>query len=333
MDYPSDSEAPTLKSRFSAGLDRTEAIYLRILRGAILVLATFLIIAALVLGTVSIYKMTRDEGSVVEKSSTVSGEDVAATSLVEGSRPAGAARREPAIDTSKKRFYDDFIKRYHRLFVAKYEPARQADDKKISQAEFGDAFIAPAERLELIDKNELNFEQDRADLETMLPVLATAADLPRTRSALERYRSAKKVQVCRSVERTRYESRQGWDSNATHCADWYVSPTGCSVTRAVEIPYTQRQCTMQFPEGTRSHADLMRGHQDEFFRLLSERRDANSAAAESERAAIRAGNAEGQLSLMTSLQILGGFLVLMFFFLLIAIERHQRKNGQRPMTG
>ena len=28
---------------------------------------------------------------------------------------------------------------------------------------------------------------------------------------------------------------------------------------------------------------------------------------------------------MTTLQILGGFLILMFFFLLIAIERHQRR--------
>jgi hypothetical protein len=38
-----------------------------------------------------------------------------------------------------------------------------------------------------------------------------------------------------------------------------------------------------------------------------------------------AGIANGHLSLVTALQIAGGFLVLMFFFLLIAIERHQRR--------
>ena len=32
---------------------------------------------------------------------------------------------------------------------------------------------------------------------------------------------------------------------------------------------------------------------------------------------------------MTALQVVGAFLALMFFFLLIAIERHQRRMAQR----
>jgi type VI protein secretion system component VasF len=65
--------------------------------------------------------------------------------------------------------------------------------------------------------------------------------------------------------------------------------------------------------------------QDRFYKLLQKRRDANRAEAENERASIAAGIVDGKLTLWTALQILAGFIVLMFFFLLIAIERHQRR--------
>jgi hypothetical protein len=239
--------------------------------------------------------------------------------------PTDVATQKPSIDVEKKRFYNDFVKRYHQLFVTKFEPFRQPDDKRMSQAEFGDAFLAPSDRLKEVAEGNLDFDQDRADLETMLPTLASAADLPQTRTALINYRSDKKSQVCHTVQRTRYQSVRGWDSSASNCAGWYESPVGCSVIRTVEVPYSERKCAMEFPKGTRSHADLMRAYQDQYFQLLGDRRTAARSRAENTRAEIRSGNVEGQLSLMTSLQVLGGFLLLMFFFLLIAIERHQRR--------
>jgi hypothetical protein len=82
---------------------------------------------------------------------------------------------------------------------------------------------------------------------------------------------------------------------------------------------------MQFPEGTQSHAQIFRAFQDRYFSLLQERREANSSAAEKKRQDIIASISDGKLSLLTALQVLGAFLALMFFFLLIAIERHQRR--------
>lgn len=326
MNYRDDEQVTTSASRFGSSLDRIEAAYLRILRGSVLVLASLLIVAAVVLGAISTYKMLRSEKSVAEEVATVTPEDV--SSAVPAARvmvSSEAKSPKPALNIAEKNFYSNFVKRYHGLFVTKFEPFRQPDDKRMSQAEFGDAFLDPTGRLQRIAAGELDFATDRADLETMLPTLAAAAELPQTRLALANYRQAKKKQVCHSVQRVRYDTVRGWDSNATHCAGWYESPIGCSVIRTVEIPYSERKCAMQFPKGTRSHADLMRAHQDQYFRLLNDRRSENAARAESERQAIRNDNVEGRMSLMTALQILGGFLLLMFFFLLIAIERHQRR--------
>ena len=82
---------------------------------------------------------------------------------------------------------------------------------------------------------------------------------------------------------------------------------------------------MEYPEGTQSHSQIFRAFQDRFFTLLNQRREDNRAKAAQERSDIQLGNVMGALSLWDALKILGGFLLLMFFFLLIAIERHQRR--------
>ena len=155
-----------------------------------------------------------------------------------------------------------------------------------------------------------------------------AAAKPTTIQRLKRYQTARKVPVKKQVERTRSQVVRGWDSNSMACTYWYESPIGCSVTRTVEVPYTETVTNMEYPAGTQSHTQIFRAFQDRFFELLEQRRNANASRAESERQGILTGITEGQLSLMTVLQILGAFLILMFFFLLIAIERHQRRLAQ-----
>ena len=59
---------------------------------------------------------------------------------------------------------------------------------------------------------------------------------------------------------------------------------------------------------------------ERYFELLDKRRTASRAAAENERASIESGQIVGSANLLTSLQIVVGFLALMFFFLLIAIR-------------
>jgi hypothetical protein len=155
--------------------------------------------------------------------------------------------------------------------------------------------------------------------------MSEAAVKPQTQQRLQQYKGAKKVRVGRKVQRSRTETRSGWNSYSTSCENWYLSPMGCSEQRSVQVPYTETVYGMQFPKGTQTHTQIFRAFQDRFFSLLQQRRAANGAAAQRKREEIGMGNIMGKLTLWTALQILAGFLVLMFFFLLIAIERHQRR--------
>lgn len=109
---------------------------------------------------------------------------------------------------------------------------------------------------------------------------------------------------------------------------------GCSVLRTVEIPYTETVKAMEFPKGTQSHAQIFRAFQDRYIFLLRERREDAARQAQMERQDIIQGNIAGWDSLKIALAVVGMFLVLMFFFLLIAIEHHQRKHyAETHLTG
>ena len=238
---------------------------------------------------------------------------------------ASATDSKPPSNAAYRRFYSGFADRYYALYRAKFEPYRQAQDKQLTRAEFDGAFVNTPDRLDAIKQGALSFEDDRKDLETLLTVMTDAAGKPATVERLRRYKSARKIPVTRQVERTRVTYQDGWDSSSMACSDWYQTPYGCPVRRPVESTYTQAVTTMEFPKGTQSHTQIFKAFQDRFFTLLQGRRDENAQKAEQERQGILNGIADGHVSLMTALQILGGFLVLMFFFLLIAIERHQRR--------
>lgn len=316
-------DRPPLGWRIRRLLDRAEGVYLTLLRGAILVIATLLIAWCVILATISLYRVLQSPNSVHEKPAAVAANELAAqegktsptTSPGEGSNPA------------QRNAYARFLNSYYTLFRAKFEPYRQPDDKQLSRGEFDDNFVGSQNRLQAISEGKVKFGSDIADLNSLLAVMREAADLPETRQKLAGYKSAKKVQVCRSVEHTRTEYVKGWDRYATTCPNWYDEPIGCAVTRPTEVPYTARECSMQFPEGTRSHSQLFRGYQDRYFQLLGERRTQNASEAEAARLGIIEGIAKGKMGLRTAITIAAAFLILMFFFLLIAIERHQRRSG------
>jgi hypothetical protein len=183
--------------------------------------------------------------------------------------------------------------------------------------------------LDAIKSGELGFERDRDDLETLYSVMVDAADKPKTAERLLRYKAAKKVPVSEQVQKTSVSYERGWDSTSTNCPRWYDEPVGCGVMRPVEHAYTETLTTMQYPKGTQSHIQIFKAFQDRFFSLLKSRREENAQNAERERQDIVASIADGKLSMVTALQVLGAFLALMFFFLLIAIERHQRRISSR----
>lgn len=321
-DLEGQEARPALRERLGTALDRAEHVYLRVLRASILVIATGLLLYAAWLGASGLWKISRSPDSVVEEVATV-----AADELTDAEMPARRAQRQegPRIDPAQQRYYANFVNRYYRLFQTRFEPFRQGDDRRLSRDEFDDAYIDSQARLQAIARGEQGFERDRADLETLLQVMTDAAQKPMTQQRLQRYKNARKVRVGRRVERTRTEYRNGWNRYSSACTDWYYPPYGCPERRAVQVPYTETVYSMEYPEGTQSHSQIFRAFQDRYFTLLNQRREENRNKAQLERSEIAVGNVLGHLSLWDALRILGGFLLLMFFFLLIAIERHQRR--------
>jgi hypothetical protein len=324
MEETAEATRPPLRLRAGAFLDRAETAYLRILRAAILLIATLLIGYALILSAISLYRVAQSPSSVKEKEAIVAPQELAAAEAKPDAQ-ATAAKGGPAYDPAQRRAYDAFLARYYSLFRTRFEPFRQKEDKQLTRAEFDDNFVGTRARLEAASKHRIDFASDIADLQSLLGVMTQAAGLPEAQRKLTGYKAANKVRVCRAVERTRTTEEHGWDRYSTSCSTWYYEPIGCAVTRHVETPYTARECAMKFPEGTQSHSQLFRAYQDRFYALLSERRSRNAAEAEAKRLGIIEGIAKGKLDLWRALSIAAAFLLLMFFFLLIAIERHQRR--------
>ncbi|HEX9931346.1 MAG TPA: hypothetical protein VGB08_00720 [Allosphingosinicella sp.] len=323
MEEEGGAERP-LGARAADLFDRMEAVYLRILRGFILIFATLLILYAAGLAVVSLYKMSRSPSSIIEQEATVSGGDLLAAEGLEMARP-GERGEQDRTNPAHRQFYQQFVRRYHALFRQRFEPFRRRGDRQLALDAFDDAYVNSDVRLEATAEAGGNFAADRADLELLLRAMAEAAQTPETQRRLQAYKNAREVRVCRDVQRTRAVQRSGWDRYSTSCSDWYYPPYGCPVTRSVRQPYTQRVCEMRLPEGTRSHADVFRAYHDRFFALLGQRRRENSENAAAARLAIEYGRVEGSMSLSKAAYVFGGFLLVMFFFLLIAIERHQRR--------
>ena len=316
------------RDRLSSALDRAENIYLKLLRAIILLIATLMIGYAAWLAATSLYKISRSPDSVVEQQASVAADEITDAEMPQVTEKT-AGSQEPTATPEQRQFYADFVNGYFDLYRTRFEPYRQSEDKQLTRDEFDDSFVGSQHRLQAVATGELDFASDRADLEKMAVVMTEAAARPKTVERLQKYKTAKKVLVARQVQKTRTEYRRGWDSYSTNCADWFYSPVGCPVQRSVQVPYTDTVYAMELPEGTQSHTQIFRAFQDRYLQLLQERRDTNARNAQAERNNILAGQVEGGISLMTALQVAAAFLVLMFFFLLIAIERHQRRMSQR----
>jgi hypothetical protein len=311
-----------------AALDRVESVYLRVLRAAILVLGTLLLAYAAWLAVASLYNVSRSPESVEEEPASVTADELTTARASTAVKPA-SSRTEPQANQEQVAFYANFLRQYHELFRSKFESYKQRDDKQLTRDAFDDRFLNTEDRLVAVADGNLDFESDKAGLSGLLAVMTEAADKPLTKERLERYRAAKKVPVQRKVQRTRTTYREGWDQYSTSCAGWFYEPIGCPTRRAVQTPYTETVTSMEFPDGTQSHSELFGAFQEQYLRLLEQRRAENAAKAMEERAQIAAGNEEGKSQFITMLQVFGGFLLLMFFFLLIAIERHQRTQSAR----
>lgn len=321
-----DTVAVAGKRRGVALLDRMERLYLTLLRGAVLVVATLLLIWAAWLAASSTYRIARSTDSVTEKPVSVAASDI--EPMDKGDAAKSAVDGPAVVSPDQQKFYQQYVGRYYNLYRTKFESFRRAEDKRLTRDEFDDNFVQSTKRMEQMALAPESFTQDKADLEALYATMQAAVDRPAVKAKLIKYKQAQRKAVVRQVRRTRTETRRGWDSYSTSCSNWYESPVGCAVNRQVSVPYTQTVRTTALPDGVVSHTRIFRSMQDRYFELLTERRSAAADDAAAEREAIAMGNIADWAGINVLIWVLGSFVVLMFFFVLIAIERHQRHRWQ-----
>jgi hypothetical protein len=302
------------RSDFSSMLNRMERTYLAVLRAGALVIATLLLLYAAWLGLSGIYKVSRDAKSVQEAPAVVSAQEITDIDL----KGARDSKEEAEVDPLQgaRTFYTGFRKQYLALYRSKLENFLQKDDLKISDQDFDSQFLRQNERLDAIKRNDLDFIKDMIDLQALLRGMTEAADAKISGDRLRAYQAAKKGTVSRIVTETKTEqycSYYGYYSN--QCISWDTR----------EVPVKRTVTEAKLPDGVISPPDLFRAYHKKFISTLVAHRTDNAAKADSTRVDIAHDNATGAQNLWTAMLVVGGFVVLMFLFLLIALERHQRR--------
>lgn len=303
-------------TRRASILMRMEAFYLQALRLSLLLLATVMLVAVAWFGVAGLYRLTRDAASVKPAMVTVTAEEVA-------DLPAAAAgrakpRSDPAAEA--RAYYKGFVDRYYALYARGFAPFRQSDDPALTRAAFDERFVGTDQRMAQIGEGLLEFAENKSELEQLLSTMTQVADLPRTAERLRAYKAASKRLVKRTVRGTRTErycSYYGYYINA--CIDYSTR----------EVPYSRQVTEMVLPKGVTAPPELFGAYQNRALELTQSRRREAEEKAEAQKAEILADNARGSANIWLAIQIVGGFLALMFLFLLIAIERHQRVLATR----
>ncbi|WEK57801.1 MAG: hypothetical protein P0Y52_14845 [Candidatus Brevundimonas phytovorans] len=308
-------------------LDRVERSYLSILRVGVLGVATICLIAALFFAGDAAWRFFVST-KVDAAPTAVSGAEVASAM-----RAPMSARQSDANDglpaearARHARFVKDIFPGYYALYQRASTAYNKPEDKTLSPAELMDALGYDLGTYAGGEAPDVALFVDNPDYQAQARAAVTTAMAdPAVVKKLNEYKVAQKT--ARQCS-TQYVRRTVWDSNSTACSGWYYPPYGCNVSRNVPV----EQCVAAYPEGIVSPLVAF-GRADEAFRALwLQKADQNAAAAEAKRGdreALRQGIAP---RLLLALQIAGGFLVVMFFFVLVALERHIRRIAERTSS-
>ncbi|QZD92301.1 hypothetical protein K3162_12300 [Qipengyuania xiapuensis] len=307
------TEERSRSERFREILGQAEKIYLEVLRAAALIVATLILGWIVWLLLSSAYRIAQDPNSVEVEPVSLTAEEVIDIDMGE----AAASERNADPEEPNVSAFDTFAEQYHRLFKEKFEKYRHKDDAELSAEQFADRYLSGFDEGEG-DGIGLGFGSpvSQSDYDGLLAMMREASNLPENIERLETYRDTPKVRREEQVRKTRRERY------CSYYSDYFGRCYGYDYRT---VPYTETVVRMESPDGILDHRQLFGAYQGNYLTKLNARRDANLSAADSERAERRQANAEGWLGLGNALWFAGLFMALMFFFLLIAIERHQRQ--------
>jgi hypothetical protein len=333
QDWEEEDQAESLSRRerlkqwghnVSARALSIEKRYLSLLRYSMLILASLLLVASTIYVVMGVVKQL-GSSTVTPEPVQISAGDIAP----QVSAPDGDI--DKSVDTEVPFSLSAPLKK-RTLAVYKGNFAKfEREDEKATDKTILDT-VWPEERRNAFDGLDVNYVSDEGqtygsgeDLAlhavTLVEKSAVTADF---KQSLQSYRAAKKAQVCRNVSKTRKRTVSYWDSESMSCSNWYYVPYGCSSTRTVTEPYTEKVCEMQFPDDLASPATAMGQALERFLSVAEFRQTDAEYRAEEQSAEINERKVTGRGDLMDGGKIFLGFLGLMFLYLLVVIERHHR---------
>ena len=326
-----EDEGVNRLERFRDVLARIETIYLEVLRAAALIVATLILFWIAWLLVSSAYRISRDADDVELAPVEVTAQQV--VDLESENAPEVSQGVSDQADPPSK--FDAFRDKYFALYQSKFEKYKKDEDEELSKDDFTEIFLsgfaedgamtedpldaaadivmADAMAEEYLSESAYVQAEDFADLYSTMDAAST---LPVTIERLEAYRDTPKVRSERKVNRTREESY------CSYYSDYFGE---CLSYGSRTVPFQSTVVDMVTPDGILEPQALFAAYQDTYLSTLSAKREESSSNAAQERSARLEDNAKGWLGFSNALWFAGTFLVLMFFFLLVAMERHQRR--------
>lgn len=313
-----------------------ESRYLGLLRVSSLILATILLIGATIFVVMGAVKQI-GSSDVEPELATVALDD-----LIPPEAPKEASAAKPKaegkpVPSWKRKFSAAQQQRLYTLYKDKFEPSRRSDEEALSRDRFFEQAF-PDQRVEALDALPIRRMADAdgnpldsfgALADSLIASLDAAAAAPAIKRQLGAYKRAAKVEVCETKMVSRSRQIQVWDSNSMDCAYWYEYPYGCSVTRTISEPTPTRACAMRLPDTLKRPVALYGELVSRYAETAAADIDRKAVAAAERRAATLERKAEGKGALVSGGQWFLAFMAVMFLYLIVAIERHQRRLAAR----
>lgn len=316
-------------SRHEARANVIETRYLSLLRHSLLLIASLLLLGAIIL---AVWGLLQQIGSSEVEPEPI---EISAADIAPDSPAEAQASGEPVARNQPFKISDNLrtrTLRTYREFFAPFERAGESPKdgdiiERIWPEERRDAFNQ-LDVSTLIGPEGSNLSDGETAALFAVSLTGQASKEPGFQRALEAYRGAKKVRVCRDVTRERKRTVEGWDSYSTDCPGWFYSPIGCPATRTVNEPYTVKSCEMQFPADINAPDAAMAESLDQFLATAAVGSDQALYDAQDREAEINARKVSGRGDLFDAGKLFLAFLGLMLIYLLVVIERHHRVLSQ-----
>jgi hypothetical protein len=299
-----------------------EARFLSLLRySALMGAAVALIISALLLGVGLVRQVGRTE--VEPQEVTIAAGDVV---------PVKAEKSEVTPPEVTKLSVPKAIRQKTAAIYKRDFAPHERSEAKISEAQVVD-LVWTEERVALFDelagaglldaKGE-ELAGKSALMEDALETVSKATKAKDYVGQLVGYRDAKKVNVCTNVSKTKKRTVEAWNSYATSCPYWWESPVGCSSTRVISEPYVEKVCEMKFPKELEAPGELFAASIQRYADVAQDKLESARIDASVKTAENNGRKLKGQGNIGTSGKLFLGFLLVMFLYLFIAMERHNR---------